>query len=587
MRAAPEDDGAAVVRHRAHDPREVVAVLGRAQVAAARDRGQPVREQLLVLLVSDDTTRSLRCVLSAIRWMISRSKRSSAELRRPASSRPRRPRPRAGRETVTTGRRDSSRRSSRTSCQRRACSSTIASIERVMACPLATDDTRRAVLVKGTLAPVSPTARRSLAVLALVAAFAAARGPLHRATFALPVSNDDAILLLMGRHVLGGELATTLWNQPYNGALDAYLLAPLLAVLPHHAAYRLYEALGARAPRRPRGPAGAPPRRAGRRVGGGAPRGLGDALHGAHDGHGPAAELPDAARHRLPARRGPGRAAAPGPARGARRRPSASASSAASPSGTPRSPSPPSPAWRRGSRSPACGRGFASSLAFGRAASRSAPRRSSWRGAIGASGAKVVTASSAVTALRPRWLWGQGVLDLGHALRGLAGLQVPLVVDGKERADLPAALVVLLAAGLLVAVAAGCRIAARAAAPRLGGGAGRGLLALAAHRPRRAALPLRPERARPRPGRGRPRGPVGVAPARGAWRRASPSSCPWGYGERVLAERWRDPAPRRARVGGAVPAAAPRRAAERSGARSAYASLQFAGRITLETRRRA
>ncbi len=45
----------------------------------------------------------------------------------------------------------------------------------------------------------------------------------------------------MGRAVLHGELATTLWNQPYNGALDAYLLAPLLAVLPHHAAYRLYQ----------------------------------------------------------------------------------------------------------------------------------------------------------------------------------------------------------------------------------------------------------------------------------------------------------------------------------------------------------
>ena len=85
--------------------------------------------------------------------------------------------------------------------------------------------------------------RADPAVLALVAAFAVARGPLHRATFHLPVSNDDAILLLMGRHVLRGELATTLWNQPYNGALDAYLLAPLLAVLPHHAAYRLYELL--------------------------------------------------------------------------------------------------------------------------------------------------------------------------------------------------------------------------------------------------------------------------------------------------------------------------------------------------------
>ena len=86
-------------------------------------------------------------------------------------------------------------------------------------------------------------ARRLLPPLALAAAFGLARGPLHAATFRLPVSNDDAILLLMGRHVLKGELATTLWNQPYNGALDAYLLAPLLAVLPHHDAYRLYQLL--------------------------------------------------------------------------------------------------------------------------------------------------------------------------------------------------------------------------------------------------------------------------------------------------------------------------------------------------------
>ena len=89
---------------------------------------------------------------------------------------------------------------------------------------------------------MSPTARR---ILVVVAAAVLARGALHWTTFQLPVSNDDAILLLMGQAVLRGELATTLWNQPYNGALDAYLLAPLLAFLPHHAAYRLYQLLGA------------------------------------------------------------------------------------------------------------------------------------------------------------------------------------------------------------------------------------------------------------------------------------------------------------------------------------------------------
>src|SRR5262245_31539391 len=97
---------------------------------------------------------------------------------------------------------------------------------------------RRGGPTSGKLARVSPAARR---VLILVAAAVVARGARHLATFSLPVSNDDAILLLMGRAVLRGELATTLWNQPYNGALDAYLLAPLLAVLPHHAAYRLYQ----------------------------------------------------------------------------------------------------------------------------------------------------------------------------------------------------------------------------------------------------------------------------------------------------------------------------------------------------------
>ncbi len=58
---------------------------------------------------------------------------------------------------------------------------------------------------------------------------------------------------------------------------------------------------------------------------------------------------------------------------------------------------------------------------------------------------------------------------------------------------------------------------------------------------------------------------------------------PWGYGQRVLAERWRDPvqAERVWEVPSLQPALDALRAA---GARSAYASLQFAGRLTLETR---
>ena len=201
---------------------------------------------------------------------------------------------------------------------------------------------------------------------------------------------------------------------------------------------------------------------------------------------------------------------------------------------------------------------------------------------VGASGAKVVTASSAVTAFRPRWLWGRGLHDLAHALWGLGGLQVPLVVDGKERALLPPALVGLLAAGLLVAVAAGCRT--RRALPLLGWA---GALAGAFWLSRRTG----PDELRYLYGLNAPLlalAGAGLA-ALWAWRRPVAVAAaltilgPWGYGERVLAERWRDPA--HAERAWEVPSLEAPLAALRSvGARSAYASLQFAGRITLETR---
>ncbi len=70
----------------------------------------------------------------------------------------------------------------------------------------------------------------------------AARLPLHHATFGLPVSNDDAIPLMMAERVLHGELSTILWNQPYNGTLDVYLLAPGLLVASPHTVFRAYEA---------------------------------------------------------------------------------------------------------------------------------------------------------------------------------------------------------------------------------------------------------------------------------------------------------------------------------------------------------
>ena len=426
---------------------------------------------------------------------------------------------------------------------------------------------------------MSPNARRSLAVLALVAVFAAARGPLHRATFHLPVSNDDAILLLMGRHVLRGELATTLWNQPYNGALDAYLLAPLLAALPHHPAYRLYELLCA----------GLLVVLAGllaRRLGG-PPAGWAGALLAAWGtpymalmtatGPPPNFLMPLVTGFPLVAALG---ALAPG-----------------------------APPLRRGA---ALGLGLACGLAVwnsslaipafagmagGLALAGLRPRLSTTLAfasglavgaapllvarAIGASGVRVVTASSAVTALRPRWLWGQGAEDLGHALLGLSGLQVPLVVDGRERAFLPALAVAVLAAGLVAAVVVGCR--SRRALPLLGWA---GALAGAFWLSRRTG----PDELRYLYGLYAPAlalGGTGLAALWG-WRRPVAVAAglalllPWGYGQRVLAARWRDPL-HAERVWEVPSLEASVRAVRATGARSAYASLQFAGRLALET----
>jgi hypothetical protein len=426
---------------------------------------------------------------------------------------------------------------------------------------------------------VGPTARRTLAALAVAAAWLAARGPLHRATFALPVSNDDAILLLMGRHVLRGELATILWNQPYNGALDAYLLAPLLAVLPHHGAYRLYGALCAALlvvlvgllARRLGGPSA----------------GWAGALLAAWGtpymalmtatGPPPNFLMPLVTGFPLVFALGAlTLAKRPVPRRGAFALGLTCGlavwnSSLAVPAFA---------GMAAGLLLAGLRPRLAPALAFGSGAALGvAPLVVAW--AIGASGSKVVTAASAVTALRPRWLWGQGVEDLGHALRGLLGLQVPLVVDGKERALLPGALVVALAVALLATVVLGSR--SRRALPLLGWA---GALAGAFWLSRRTG----PDELRYLYGFNAPLlalAGAGLA-ALWAWRRPAAVAAalslllPWGYGEHRQARQWRDPA--HAERAWEVPALAPTldllRAKE---ARSAYASLQFAGRITLET----
>jgi hypothetical protein len=433
---------------------------------------------------------------------------------------------------------------------------------------------------------MGPTSHRWPAVLALAAAAAAARGPLVRATFGLPVSNDDAILLLMGRHVLKGELATTLWNQPYNGALDAYLLAPLLAVLPHHLAYRLYGILGAallvvlvgllafRLGGRAAGWAGAllaawgTPYMALMAATGPPPNFLMPLVTGfplvvalaATPRPGPAGSPEKAVR--------PGLAFGLGVVCGLAVWTSSLALPAFFGMGVGLALAGLRPRLRTFLA-------FASGLALGAAPLLIAR-------VIGASGAKVATASSAVTAIRPRWLWGQGVLDLGHALQGLAGLQVPLVVDGKERVELPVALALLLAAGLVVAIAAGCRT--RRALPLLGWAAA---LAGAFWLSRRTG----PDELRYLYGLNAPALALAGAGLGALWARRRPAALaaglallvPWGYGERVLAGRWSDPfhAERVWEVPRLEPAVS---VLGETGVRSAYASLQFAGRLTLETR---
>jgi hypothetical protein len=432
---------------------------------------------------------------------------------------------------------------------------------------------------------VSPTARRSLAVAALLGAFAFARGPLHRVTFHLPVSNDDAILLLMGRHVLEGEFATTLWNQPYNGALDAYLLAPFLAVLPHHLAFRLYELAGAlllvvlvgRLARRLGGPpagwAGAllaawgTPYMALMTATGPPPNFLmplvtGFPLLAALAALPPSGGRPDAGPRRgLAAVFGLGLVGGLAVWNSSLAIPAFAGMAAGL-------------ALARLRPSPRPALAFAAGLALG-AAPLAVARL------IGASGARVVTASSAVTAVRPRWLWGQGLHDLAHALQGLAGLQVPLVVDGKERAPLPAVVAALLAAGLVLAVVAGSR--SRRALPLLGWAAA---LAGAFWLSRRTG----PDELRYLYGLNAPilaLAGAGLA-ALWRWRRVAAVVTglalivPWSLGQRALAERWRDPghAERAWEVPSLVPVASALRA---TASRSAYASLQFAGRIALET----
>ncbi|HVQ28199.1 MAG TPA: hypothetical protein VMV21_01390, partial [Vicinamibacteria bacterium] len=415
-----------------------------------------------------------------------------------------------------------------------------------------------------------------------------ARGPLHRATFGLPVSNDDAIPLLMARHLLRGELATTLWNQPYNGALDAYLLAPGLALGPAHGVFRGYEAVCAallvllvfvlaRA--------------IGGRAAGWTAAGLaafGTPYMGLMTATGPPPNflmplvtglpLAVALVHWRATDGAAGGASGPGPlACGVLGLVSGLA------------------VWNSSLAIPAfVGMAVGLVLAGARVSGHDRLRAVAFAAGallgasplllarlLGASGTSVVTAASAVTALRPPWLWAQGLSDLGHALTGLLGLQVPLVVDGPERASLP--LPVSLGLGLALVLACGLGAQARRALPLLGWA---GALASAFALSRRTG----PDELRYLYGLNAPLlALAGIGVARLFARRRGAALVlgafvlgSWGLGHRLVLKAWRDPA-HAARVW-QVPSLAPTLATlTHARVESAYASLQFAGRLTLES----
>jgi hypothetical protein len=422
---------------------------------------------------------------------------------------------------------------------------------------------------------------RALVALALVVlAFLAARLSLHVATFSLPVSNDDAVLLLMGRHILRGELATILWNQPYNGALDAYLLAPLVALFPHHLAFRLYELvcagllvllvflLARRVGRSPEaGVAGAlfaawgTPYMALMTATGPPPNFLMPLVTGFPLVVGLRALEPGGTE-----RLRPGLLFAVGLLCGLA-------------------------VWNSSLAIPAF-TGMAAGLVLAGARPRSSLVFVIAGLALGASpllvarlihasGTAVETASSAVTALKPRWLWASGLRDLGAALFRLVGLEVPLVVDGPEHEPLALGLRVVLLASLVAAIGLG--VSSRRVWPLLGWA---GALAGAFFLSRRTG----PDDLRYLYGLNPPLlalAGVGVARA-WAWRRPAAVALgaalvlPWGLGDQILAARWRDPA-HAVRVWQVPPIEPPIAAVLKQGLRSAYASLQFATRIPLES----
>jgi hypothetical protein len=420
------------------------------------------------------------------------------------------------------------------------------------------------------------TRGRVLAALAIVAAALLARGPLHHATCGQPVSNDDAIPLLMARHVLTGELSTILWNQPYNGTLDTYLLAPGLAVAPAHGVFRAYEAacavllvivVGGLA-----WPLGG--ERAGWAAALLAAVGTPYLALMAATGPTPNFLVPLLTAVPLLVARRAGRTDAPS---------LGAAAVAGLVAGL--------AVWDSALALPALAGIGAGLLAAGARPMARVLVVFAAGLAIGASPLAVArlvgaSASSPVTALRPRWLWLDGLADLAHAAAGLFGLQVPLVVDGPQRAALPLGLSFVLALALALAAATAIGAWRRASWPLLGWGVA--LCAAFASSRRTGA-----DEVRYLYGLALPALVLAGAGLARTWSRSRPAAAalglalivPWFVGHQALAAAWRDPA--HADRVWEVPRLEPvLDTLRRANVASAYASLQFAGRLALESEER-
>ncbi len=415
------------------------------------------------------------------------------------------------------------------------------------------------------------TSSRWLWLAAVAGLLVVTRTPLFWVTHSLPLSNDDALCVLTAQQVLEGEESSTPWNQDYNGTLDSYLLAPWLWVFPPLVLFGAYLAVGGLVVVWVIGCRGG--RLAGATAGWWAAllAACGTPYMALMGATGPIPNfitplLVGAAGAAVVARLPPD-----GPPLRLRLAVLWGVVCALS-------------VWNTALALPAL-----AGIAAGAVVAGARPRLA-WLGfpvggLIGSLPAllgRLVGASghSVVAEIRPVHQWPGSVFDLLLALSGLLGLEVPQVIDGPERDLLPVAMAALLGLALSALVvlgslrrkawpALGWALASCSAfvlSQRSGGDEVRYVFGVAAPVLALAGVGLlRVWRIRPT-----------VAAAL-----ALAVLVPWGAGHVRLFRRWRDP-DHATRVWQVPPLGPVVSTLERVGVRSAYATLQVAGRLALE-----